>query len=166
MPNLKFDQDFTKASRTGCLVAVCERNERLGGLGGPFDKRIQNHRITWCLGWLVLQGNIPDGKWVMVGYQFPPVRDYCPPLVCDYWRQPGRQREQVVLTFDQERHVPFGACYAQKEHAAFRSSWNRIAPRRDVSMDREISLETSISLYIDRWRVENKKRLSLQIHGE
>ena len=23
----------------------------------------------------------------------------------------GRQREQIVLTFDQERHVPFGACY-------------------------------------------------------
>ena len=41
-------------------------------------------------------------------------------------------------------HVPFGACYAQKEHAAFRSSWNRIAPRWDVCMDREISLETSI----------------------
>ena len=58
----------------------------------------------------------------------------------------GRQREQIVLTFDQERHVPFGACYAQKEHAAFRSSWNRIAPRRDVCMDREISLETSIGL--------------------
>ena len=60
--------------------------------------------------------------------------------------QPSRQRDQVVLTFDQERHVPFGACYAQKEHAAFRSSWNRIAPRRDVCMDREISLETPICL--------------------
>ena len=96
----------------------------------------------------------------MVGYQFPPVRDNCPPLVCDYWRQPGRQREQVVLTFDQERHVPFGACYAQKEHAAFRSSWNRIAPRQDVCMDREISLETSISLYKDRWRVEKEIKVT------
>ena len=68
-----------------------------------------------------------------------------------------------MLTFDQERHVPFGACYAQKEHAAFRSSWNRIAPRRDVCMDREISLETSIGLQIDG---EEKNRLSLQKDGE
>ena len=63
--------------------------------------------------------------------------------------RPGPQREQSVLTFNQERRVPFGACCAQKEHAAFRSSWNRIAPRRDVCMDREIRLETSISLWID-----------------
>ena len=51
-----------------------------------------------------------------------------------------------MLTFDQERRVPLGACYAQKEHAAFRSFWNRIAPRRDVCMDREIILETSTGL--------------------
>ena len=68
-----------------------------------------------------------------------------------------------MLTFDQERHVPFGACYAQKELAVFRLSGNRIAPRRDVCMDREISLETSIGLQIDG---EEKNRLSLQKDGE
>ena len=55
----------------------------------------------------VLQGYVPGGKWVMVGYRFPLVR----------WGEPGRQREQIVLTFDQDWRVPFGACHAQNEHA-------------------------------------------------
>ena len=29
---------IAKASRTGWLVVVCERNERLGGLKGPLDE--------------------------------------------------------------------------------------------------------------------------------
>ena len=44
---------FTKASRTGWLVVVCERSERLGGLRGPLDKRAKFGSLSWCLGWIL-----------------------------------------------------------------------------------------------------------------
>ena len=59
---------LTKASRTGWLVGVCERSERLGGLGGPLDEQ-----LVFRVGFgNVLQGYVPGGKWVPVRYRFPP----------------------------------------------------------------------------------------------
>jgi hypothetical protein len=66
------DDFITKASRGGCLVVVCERSERLGGLG-PLDERAKFGSLSWCLGWILERfAGLPCGKCVTVGYRFPP----------------------------------------------------------------------------------------------
>ena len=75
---------FTKASRTSWRVVVCERSERLGGLGGP--PLLEPQLVIRAGFGNVLQGNVPGRKWVTVGIDFPLVRDFLAPLVHDYWR--------------------------------------------------------------------------------
>ena len=66
------DDSITKASRAGCLVVVCERSERLGGLG-PLDEGAKFGSLIWCLGWILERfAGLPGGKCVTVGYRFPP----------------------------------------------------------------------------------------------
>ena len=135
----------TKASRTGWLVVVCERSERLGGLGGSLDERAKFGSLSWCLGWVL-------GTFCRVTYQVANGWRWGIDSPPDYWAfwcviiGGNRVDKRADSAYVRPRMACSFACYAQKEHAAFRSFWNRIAPRRDVCMDREIILETSIGL--------------------
>ena len=132
---------FTKASWTGCLVVVCERSERLGGLGGP------QPQLVFRVGFgNVLQGYVPGGKWVLV-------RDYWPRSVIigatEQTKRPGCAyvRPRTACSF-WSMLCPKGTRCFQVILEPYCAQTGRMYGQRDTLGD--------INKFMDRWRVEKQ----------